>query len=128
LSEKRKLGDLIQTKESATGEALSKAEVHVPTIEAPDSVKANESFPIRVTVGPHPNLVEHSIRRIDVYYYEQGRAFNPILVSTHDLTPVYSEPDVRVNLKLSKSGGLHVVEYCNIHGLWEARKEIRVIV
>lgn len=127
MSEKRWLGDLIQTKESVTGEAVGKAESHIPKIEAPDSVKANDPFAIRVTVGPHPNLVEHSIRRIEVYFYEQGRPFNPVLVSVHEFTPVYSEPDVRLNLKLAKGGVFHVVEYCNVHGLWEARKDVRVV-
>jgi len=127
LSEKKRIGDLILTKESAAGEAISKAEAHVPKIEAPDSVKANQPFTIHVSVGPHPNMVEHSIRRIEVYFYEQGRPFNPILLSVHEFTPVYSEPDVKVNLKLAKGGGFHVLEYCNVHGLWEAHKAIKVI-
>jgi len=119
-------GELIYTPKKASGEAISKVESHTPKIQAPDRVKADELFTVKVTVGPHPNTVEHSIRRIEVYFYEEERPFNPILLTETSLTPVYSEPDVSVNLKLKKGGTIYAVEYCNIHGLWEARKEIAV--
>jgi len=119
-------GSLIYTPETASGEAISKIESHTPKIEAPDAVKADEPFEVRVIVGPHPNTVEHSIRVIEVYFYEDGRPFNPILVASITLTPIYSEPDVRLKMKLRKSGVLYAIEYCNIHGLWEGRKEIKV--
>jgi superoxide reductase len=119
-------GDLIYNSDSAEGEALSKVESHSPKIEAPDSVGADKTFEVRITVGPHPNTVEHSIRQIDVFVAEDERAFNPIFATTVRLTPVYSEPDIKVNLKLKKSSTLYAIEYCNIHGLWESRKEIKV--
>ncbi|MGQ9543927.1 MAG: class II SORL domain-containing protein [Candidatus Bathyarchaeia archaeon] len=119
-------GRLIYTPETAAGEAISKVESHTPKIEAPDSVSLGKPFEVRVSVGPHPNTVEHSIRRIEVYLYEDTRQFNPILLTTVDLTPVYSEPDVRLTVKLGKGGTIYAVEYCNLHGLWEARKEVKV--
>ncbi|WP_455277915.1 class II SORL domain-containing protein [[Eubacterium] cellulosolvens] len=119
-------GDLIYTPDSAEGEALGKVESHTPKIEAPDSVSGGKPFEVRITVGPHPNTVEHSIRQIDVFVAEDGRAFNPIFLTTVRLTPVYSEPDIKVNLKLNKSSTLYAIEYCNLHGLWESRKKIEV--
>jgi superoxide reductase len=119
-------GDLIYTPDSAEGEALGKVESHSPKIEAPDSVGADKTFEVRVTVGPHPNTVEHSIRQIDLFVAEDERAFNPIFLTTVRLTPVYSEPDIKINLKLKKSSTLYAIEYCNLHGLWESRKKIEV--
>jgi len=122
----KKLGDLIYTPESASGEAVSKVESHTPKIEAPEKVKADQLFTIRVTVGPHPNLIEHSIRRIEVFLEEEDRPFNPVMLATMSLTPVYSDPDVKLNVKLKKGGTIHAVEYCNLHGLWEGTKAIKV--
>ena len=119
-------GKFVYTPETATGEAISKVESHTPKIEAPDSVKAGQPFELRVTVGPHPNTVEHSIRQIEVYLKEEGRPFNPVHLVTTILTPVYSEPSVTLSLKLSKPGTIYAVQYCNLHGLWEGRKEIKV--
>lgn len=119
-------GNLIYTPERATGEAVSKIESHTPKIEAPDSVKADQPFEVKISVGPHPNTVEHSIRSIEVYFYEEGRAFNPILLANIALTPVYTQPTLKLTLTLKKSGTLYAVEYCNLHGLWEARKKITV--
>lgn len=122
----KKFGDIIYTPETASGEAISKVETHTPKVVAPDTVKVNEPFEVKITVGPHPNKVEHSIRSISVYFYEEGRPFNPILLANVDLAPVYAEPDITLKVRVSKSGTLYVVEYCNLHGLWEARKEIEV--
>jgi superoxide reductase len=55
--------------------------LHTPKIEVPDKVKPGEAIRVKVTVGPHPNTMEHSIRWIQVYFVEEGRAFNPINVA-----------------------------------------------
>ncbi len=122
----RKLGDLIYTPEQAPGEVISKAETHTPKIEAPDKVKAGEPFKVKITVGPHPNQAVHSIRFIEVYFYEDGRTYNPIHIATVHLQPEYAEPDVTITMKVKKKGVIYAVEHCNLHGLWEARKEIEV--
>ncbi len=119
-------GDLIYTPEKASGEAITKVESHTPKIEAPETAKADQPFEVKVVVGPHPNTVEHSIRRVEVYFDEKGRAFNPIILAAMNLTPVFSEPDVRLTMKIKNSGTIHAVEYCSLHGLWEGRKEVRV--
>ena len=122
----KKFGDLIYTPETASGEAVSKVETHTPKLVAPDEVKANEPFEVKITVGPHPNKVEHSIRNISVYFYEEGRPFNPVVIANIDLAPVYAEPELTLKVKVPRSGTLYAVEHCNLHGLWEARKEVRV--
>jgi superoxide reductase len=120
-------GQLLYSREHAPGEAAKKVESHAPSIEAPDEVKANQPFQVRVKVGPHPNTREHSIRWIELYVYEEGRSFNPIYVSHIDLEPEYAEPEVVVTLRLRKTSTIYVLGYCNLHGVWEARKQVRVV-
>ena len=120
-----KFGELIYTEE-AGGQAAAKKETHMPKIEAPDTVKKGEPFQVTVRVGPHPNEAAHSIRRVELWFAEEGRAFNPIHIATVFLEPGYGEPVVTFTVKLEKSGTLYALAYCNLHGVWEARKEIKV--
>jgi superoxide reductase len=122
----KKFGDLIYSPEVASGEAVSKVETHTPKIEAPDETKAGEPFYIKIKVGPHPNTLQHSIRWIEVYFEEEGRAFNPIMLSRIHLEPELVEPEVTLKLVLKKSGVIYALEYCNLHGVWEGRKAITV--
>jgi superoxide reductase len=124
MAEVENLGNLILTYDNAAGEALGKRESHTPKIEVPGRIKADEAFEIKVSVGPHPNTVEHSIRWIELYYYEKGRAFNPISLYRAEFAPVLSEPAATIRAKLQKEGVIHAMEYCNLHGLWSSKKEI----
>jgi len=118
------LGELIYTKERASGEAISKVESHTPKIELLGEAKKGEPLRVRVSVGPHPNKVEHSIRWIELYYEEEGRAFNPILVGRAFFAPGYAEPIAEFTLRLEKPGTLHALAYCNLHGLWESSLKV----
>ncbi len=122
-----RFGSLIYSPETVSSEALKKKESHAPKIKAPDTVKSGEVFEVEVFVGSHPSSIEHSIRWIEVYFYEEGRGFNPVHLATITFTPEYVEPSVKINLKLRKSGVLYVLGYCNLHGIWESRKEIKVV-
>lgn len=124
--EKKDLGILINTFDGAAGEAVGKRESHTPQIEAPDKVKADEVVTLKVSVGPHPNTVEHSIRWLEVFFYEEGRAFNPIMLAKVSFNAPTTDPDITLKVKFSKSGVIHALEYCNLHGLWAAKKEIIV--
>lgn len=128
-----KLGENIQT-------ADWKSEKHVPVIECPDSVTADEIFNIKVTLGKevaHPNTTEHHIRWITIYFHAAGEKFNYEIghfefnahgESTEGANkgPVYTNHEVTASLKISKPGVIHAIAYCNIHGLWESDKEIKV--
>lgn len=120
-----KFGELIYSEE-VSGEAASKKETHAPKIEAPEKVKADQPFQVKISVGPHPNTDTHSIRWIEVYVYEEGRNFNPIYVSRIDLAPGYAEPEVTITLRLKKNSVIYALAYCNLHGVWESRKEVKV--
>jgi superoxide reductase len=122
--EKNDLGSLIYTYDMAAGEALGKREAHTPKIEAPAKAKPDQPVTIKITVGPHPNTVEHSIRWLTVFFYEEGRAFNPISLAKVSFNAPTTEPEITLSVKLSKSGVIHALEYCNLHGLWSGKKEI----
>jgi superoxide reductase len=126
MPEQHTFGNLIYTYDGAAGEALGKRESHTPKIDAPAKVKPDETFDLKITVGPHPNTMEHSIRWIMVTLEEEGRPFNPVLLGKVAFTPVTTQPDVILKVKLQKGGVIHVVEYCNLHGFWSGKKEIKV--
>lgn len=128
-----KFADIIQS-------ADWKAEKHVPVIDAPDSVKAGEKFTVQVAVGKeiaHPNTTEHHIRWIKLYFKPEGGKFAYDLggyefaahgesVEGPNKGPAYSEPYVTAAVKLTGPGTLLATAYCNIHGLWEGEKAIKV--
>jgi superoxide reductase len=122
----KKFGDLVYTPEMEDELAISKRETHTPRIESPDTVKAGESFDVVVRIVGHPNTVQHSFRWMELYFYEEGRDFNPVFVARASFTPEISEQEVVFKVKLNKSGVLHVLAYCNLHGVWENRKEVKV--
>ena len=117
-----------------------KKEKHVPVIECPDEVKAGEVFEVKASLGKeiaHPNTTEHHIRWITLYFHPEGDKFTYQVghyeFSAHGESaaganqgPVYTHHAVTTSLKVTKSGTLHALALCNIHGLWESSKEIRV--
>ncbi len=128
-----KMGDLFK-------QADWKAEKHVPVIECPDAVKADQVFEVKLGVGveiAHPNTTEHHIRWVRLYFVPEGGgpAFDvaSIEFTAHGESgaganqgPVYTHHQGSAHLKLQKGGTLHAASYCNIHGLWESSKAIRV--
>jgi len=130
----------METVSQAIQSADWKSEKHVPVIECPDTVKAGEMFDVSVTLGKevaHPNTTEHHIRWITLYYRPEGDKFvhevAHLEFSAHGESakgpnegPVYTHHGGTTTLKVSKSGVLQAMAYCNIHGLWESTKEVRV--
>lgn len=126
------LGDLLQS-------ADWKTEKHVPVIECPDTIKADEMFSLKVTLGKevaHPNTTEHHIRWISVYFHPEGDKF-PYQIGHYEFLahgesvdgpntgPAYTNHEVTTSLKISKPGTIYAVAHCNIHGLWQSSKDIK---
>jgi len=121
-------------------EADWKTEKHVPVIEAPEAVRAGEPFELRVSVGveiPHPNTTEHHIRWIRLFFHPEGEKSSYELgsyeFSAHGESveganrgPAYAEPTAAATVKLSKPGTLYALAFCNIHGLWQSAREVKV--
>jgi len=117
-----------------------KQEKHSPVIEAPDKVKKGEPVKITVSVGreiPHPNTTAHHISWIEVYFLPDGEKFpyeiGRFEFTSHgasaqgpDTSSIYTVPEVTVTFKTEKSGTILAASYCNIHGLWENSKELKV--
>jgi superoxide reductase len=116
-------------------------EKHVPVIGSPESAKKGELIKIDITVGKqieHPNKTEHHIRWIEVYFLPKGEK-NPVQIGraefcAHgesaqgpDTSTVYARPEITFNLKTDKPGTFYASSYCNIHGLWQNSKELKVI-
>lgn len=97
---------------------------HMPVIECPDQVKAGEPFVLKVKVGEIPHVMEqgHHIQWIDIY---SGQNFNVRV----DLTPQFTRPEISVTLQKGdkhNKATIRVIERCNLHGQWEAVKEITI--
>lgn len=128
-----KVGELYQT-------ADWKTEKHVPVIECPDEVKADEMFEVKVTLGKevaHPNTTEHHIRWIQVFFKPEGDKFSYQVASCEftahgeavagpNKGPVYTHHAATVAMKISQPGVLCATSLCNIHGLWENSKTIKI--
>ncbi|MDH4232057.1 MAG: class II SORL domain-containing protein [Nitrospirota bacterium] len=97
---------------------------HTPVIECPDEVKEGVPFQVRIRVGSIPHLMEegHFIQWLEVRFGEN-------LYERVELAPVFSRPEITVTLAKGgkhEKGTLRVIEKCNLHGAWEATKEIRI--
>lgn len=92
---------------------------HAPVIEAPDRVKPGEAFAVTVTVGEvlHPMVAGHYIQYVELF---AGNA----PAGRVAFRPGFNASKATFNLVLDKPVTLVAREYCNLHGLWESRKEI----
>ena len=97
---------------------------HLPIIEAPDKAKKDEVFNVTIEVGKllaHPNEAGHFIEWIELYC---GYTF----LARVSLSGGASLPKVTISVKLSHAHGpLKAWEKCNLHGLWESTKDIKII-
>jgi len=109
-----------------------KNEKHVPVIHLPESVKAGEEFEIKVIVGEdikHPNKLEHHIQWIKLFYFGDDEKF-PVQIGSYEFTAhgeagVYGEPEVISKVIVDKPGTIYAMAYCNIHGLWENKEQLK---
>lgn len=97
---------------------------HTPLIEVPDEVKAGEPLAIFLKVGgidgvDHPNLLGHWINWVEVYAGER-------LLGRVEFAPVVSQPEATLHVTLEESTTLRVLEFCNLHGIWESTKPVKV--
>lgn len=110
-----------------------KGEKHVPVIEAPDTFKAGEEIEVKVSIGkeiPHPNTDKHHICWIKVFFQAEGKP--PFEVGTVEFNAhdedhkLFSSYKGSVYFKAETAGKIQAVSFCNIHGLWENEKVIKL--
>ena len=130
----KKIGDLVQ-------EADWKVEKHVPVIECADSVKAHEPLEVKVTIGKevaHPNTTEHHISWMNLFFLPEGEKFAYQIARCEfmahgasaqgpNTSTVYTDYSIACCMKTGKPGTLIAVSMCNIHGLWQSSKEVKII-
>ena len=129
----KKIGELVQ-------EADWTKEKHVPVIDCTDTVEADAFLEVKITIGKeiaHPNTTEHHISWISLYFLPDGEKF-PYQIGRYEFnshgasvqgpntSSIYTQHSVTTWVKTSKSGALLAVSLCNIHGLWQSSKEIKV--
>lgn len=117
-----------------------KAEKHVPVIEAADMVKKGELLKVTVSVGkeiPHPNKAEHFISWIAIYFAPQGEKYpyeiaraefyaHGASINGAETSTVYTHPEITASFKTDKPGVIYASSLCNIHGLWQSNKELKI--
>jgi superoxide reductase len=96
---------------------------HLPIISAPDTVKAEQPFEVTVEAGTelgHPNENMHFIEFIELYV-------GHVYLARMDYTAVTTLPILKATVVLNKNlGPLRAFLRCNIHGVWETSKPIKV--
>lgn len=121
-------------------EADWKIEKHTPVIEASTEIRAGEVFRVNVSVGKeiaHPNTTEHHIRWISLFFHPENEKFSYQVghyeFSAHGESvdgankgPVYTHHETAVALKVNRPGTLYALSLCNIHGLWQSARELKV--
>lgn len=126
-----RIGELFQTSDW-------KKEKHVPVIEVPETIRKDEFFNVRVSLGKevaHPNTTGHHIRWVRLYFKPEGEAptyeVGSFEFTAHgesakgpDTGPVHTHHEVSVAMKLASPGHIIATSYCNIHGLWENSKAL----
>jgi superoxide reductase len=128
-----KISELIQ-------ESDWRSEKHVPVVDCPDTVKKDEYFEVTAAIGKeiaHPNTTAHHISWITLYFLPEGEKF-PYQIAKCDFTAhgasvqgpdtstVYTNHKVTASMKTSKPGTIFAESLCNIHGLWQFSKPIKV--
>ncbi len=127
------LGNTIQTADWSV-------EKHVPVISCPETVSPDEPFDVSLELGKavdHPNTTEHHIRWMALYFQAEGAEsvydlakveFNAHGESVQgaDMGPAHTQHKACASVSLNKGGTLHALAYCNIHGLWGAKQEVKV--
>ena len=95
---------------------------HTPVIEAPETVKAGESFQVTVQVGKtmHPSDVGHSIHWIELYAGETQLARASFI-------PTVTLPVITFTIMLDESTTLRALSQPNHSAAWEATKKVTVI-
>ncbi|HAR62338.1 MAG: Neelaredoxin [Candidatus Margulisiibacteriota bacterium] len=127
------LNELLQT-------ADWKSEKHVPVIDVPDILVKGEFTNVTASIGKavsHPNTTQHHIAWISLFFLPDGEKYPYELgkfnFSSHgssingaDTSTVYTHHAGTLAFKTDKPGTLMAQSYCNIHGLWQNSKSIKV--
>ena len=97
---------------------------HTPVIDAPDQAKSGEPFAVTIKVGgidgvEHPNVLGHWINWVALYAGDR-------LLARVDFEPAVSQPQATLSVALEESTTLRAESFCNMHGVWQATKDVSI--
>lgn len=98
---------------------------HTPVITLPVSIKAGESVEVTVELGKllaHPNEPGHFFEWIDLY-------LNYVFLTRLSLTAAMTAPTLKAQVLFPhgmEKVTVRAFARCNLHGVWEAIKEVKV--
>lgn len=95
---------------------------HTPVISAPDTGETGQPLSVSVEVGKllaHPNEIGHHIEWLDLYE-------DKLFLARVDFSGGRVSPKTTLELKLKKGGLLRAFASCNLHGVWEGQKEVKI--
>ena len=127
MSVKKEFSLTVLNKPIAWNHLPAMAKKHVPILDSPDAVKANEPFVVKIKIGgidgvEHPNTLSHWINWVALYAGE--RLISRIEFGS-ELTDKYV---VNIFTTLNESTTLRVQGFCNLHGIREGKtKKISVL-
>lgn len=100
------------------------AKKHCAAVCVQDQPVAGKPFAVFVRIGgiPHPMENGHHIQFFDLFVED-------LYVSRVSFIPVVNSPEATLYLTLAREGKttLRVVSRCNLHGLWEGKRDIVVL-
>ena len=96
---------------------------HTPLIVCPDVVKADEYFEVKISTAiSHPMEEGHFIQWIELF-------MGDIYLARVDFTQ-FMKPEVKLIVKAPSKGHegfvLKALMRCNLHGVWEYEKEVKI--
>ena len=97
---------------------------HLPVINVPDAIKSQQFSDVKITVGEieHPNENGHFIQWIELYVGD-------VYLGRFAFAPVMTKPEITIPLSIAHGNRktvLRAVSRCNLHGIWESTKEIKI--
>ena len=97
-------------------------EKHLPIIKLQKNHVDSTKNIIKVIVGEnikHPNIIEHSIKWIELYIITKDQKIK--YIGKQDFEPSYCYPEARFKIEqeiLNEINKIVAISYCNLHGLW----------
>ncbi len=95
---------------------------HWPRIECPDTVEAGKPFDVTINIGTgidHPSELAHFIEWVEL---SRGNCST----ARASLNPKNAYPRVTFRIAIEQDTMLIARESCNLHGIWENKKQVNV--
>jgi superoxide reductase len=110
------------------GEETVLEKLHSPVIKVPNKVKADEIFPIEVSIGqmPHPMGPSHWIEHLQLNVGNEPAG--EVIFRSHGYVKAVAKFNTVLGHELKgKTVSLIVQIKCNLHGIWQNHANVMVV-